>query len=145
MSEPSYPRDVRETFVPFRYGEPERLALDQFQQAITNRQDFAFEDIELFSWPGQRLDVSFTYSPPAARWLWEVVHRRPTREDVTLVDAPAVIHRPYRYRDVLVFTFRYTGQVRPQKVDASNLGRRVELVCYPGPESEAFPFDLSEA
>lgn len=140
------PPDVEATFVPFRYDVPEVIDLERHRDRLADRKPVGFT-IPLYSWPGERFRFRFRFSNPTERWLWSVkrLTTTPDDDDELLVRSPAVVNRPYRFRDRLLFTFTAATGESPKKVDDSNLGRSVDLTCYPGPESDAFPFDLDDA
>ena len=138
-------RQLDTEFGLFKYNEPEQIPLEQNIDDIQAKRPFDFRVDRLYSWPGQRLAFEFTYSNPGQRWLWSVYRIRTDGTLEELFRSPCILDRPYRHRDIFVMLFRSPAGSRYSKIDHTNLGQGVTLNVYPLDESDAYPFDLSEA
>lgn len=92
------------------------------------------ETTGLFAWPNRRLRFSFDYSSIEDRWYWEV---RLVGEGIIIPHQPVHYIFPYEFRDYLMFMFVDTTR-QADKVTADNLGDPVQLVAFPGPQSENY-------
>jgi hypothetical protein len=123
----------------FREDDYERVAVVDFSEdieKIKNKIAFSFIIRNFDPWPGQDLFFQFEFSNPANRWLFRIAN---TTEG-ELVRGPAILNRPYDYRDIVRFRFVDPSN-ESARVDHRTLGEKVVLECYPGTRSEAYPFD----